>query len=115
MVVFGRFVGEPSQAELEQFFYLDAADLEGIAERRGEHHRLGFALGGRTVWSLGVLMSDPLDVPWSVLEYLAAQLRISDSSVVKRYPERVATPNAHARRSAGSMATRTFRELRSRI
>ncbi|GAA2562641.1 hypothetical protein HD598_001740 [Neomicrococcus aestuarii] len=52
-VVFGRFVGEPSPAELEQFFYLDAADLEGIAERRGEHNRLGFALQVGTARFLG--------------------------------------------------------------
>ena len=96
-VVFGRFVGEPSQAELEQFFYLDAADLERIAGRRGDHNRLGFALQVGTVRFLGAFLSDPLDVPWSVVEYLAAQLRINDPSMIKRYPERVATPNAHAR------------------
>ncbi|ALE93675.1 hypothetical protein AOC05_17325 [Arthrobacter alpinus] len=96
-VVFGRFVGEPSQAELEQFFYLDAADLGRIAERRGDHNRLGFALHVGTVRFLGAFLSDPLDVPWSVVEYLATQLRIADPSVIKRYPERVATPNAHAR------------------
>lgn len=95
--MFGRFVGEPSQADLEQFIYLDAADLEGIAERRGDHNRLGFALQVGTVRFLGAFLSDPLDVPWLVAEYLAAQLRINDRSVIKRYPERVATPNAHTR------------------
>ncbi|MHA7175803.1 DUF4158 domain-containing protein [Arthrobacter sp. Sr24] len=67
-VVFGRFVGEPSQAELEQFFYLDAADLCEIAERRGENNRPGFALQVGTLRFLGTFLSDPLDVPWSVVE-----------------------------------------------
>nr|WP_255257222.1 DUF4158 domain-containing protein [Arthrobacter sp.] len=52
-VVFGRFVGEPSQAELEQFFYLDSTDLEGIAERRDDQNRLGFALQVGSVRFLG--------------------------------------------------------------
>ncbi|MGP5689955.1 hypothetical protein ACTXO7_13980 [Glutamicibacter ardleyensis] len=30
-MVFGRLVGEPSPAEMEQFFYFVAADPEGIA------------------------------------------------------------------------------------
>lgn len=95
--VFGRFVGEPSRAELEQYFYLDAADRGRIAEHRGNHNRLGFALQVGTTRFLGTFLSDPLDVPWSVVDYLAAQLKIADPSVIKRYPERVATPNAHAR------------------
>ncbi len=95
--MFGRFVGELSRAELEQFFYLDEADLERIAEHRGDHNRLGFALQVGTVRFLGAFLSDSLDVPWSVVDYLAAQLGIADPSVIKRYPERVATPNAHAR------------------
>lgn len=31
------------------------------------------------------LLDDPLDAPWPVVEYLAAQLGIEDASVVKRY------------------------------
>lgn len=35
------------------------------------------------------LVDDPLDVPWSVVEHLAARLGIEDLSCVKRYTERV--------------------------
>lgn len=94
---FGRFVGEPSQNDLERFFYLDDADQELIRRRRGQHSRLGFALQIGTARFLGALLADPLDVPWSVVDYVAAQLGIADPSVVKRYTERVETANAHAR------------------
>ncbi|WP_026554682.1 Tn3 family transposase [Arthrobacter sp. 35W] len=94
---FGRFVGDPSRAELDQFFYLDAADLERIAEHRGEHNRLGFALQLGTARFLGAFLSDPLDVPWVVVDYLAAQLGVADPTVIKQYAERVATSNTHAR------------------
>ena len=94
---FGRFVGEPSQNDLERFFYLDDTDQELIRRRRGEHSRLGFAVQVGTVRFLGALLADPLDVPLSVVDYVAAQLRVAGPSVVKRHTERVETANAHAR------------------
>ncbi|WP_424886715.1 DUF4158 domain-containing protein [Streptomyces sp. XH2] len=42
------------------------------------------------------LPANPLAVPWKVVEYLAAQLGIEDTSCVKRYPERRRTPYEHA-------------------
>lgn len=95
---FGRYVGDPSLTEQDQFFYLDAADLQRIDEHRGEHNRLGFALQLGTARYLGTFLSDPLDVPWVVVEYLSAQLGIADPSIIKKYAERVATANAHARK-----------------
>lgn len=94
---FGRFVGEPSREDLERFFYLDDADQELIGRRRGEHSQLGFAVQVGTTRFLGTFLADPLDVPWSVVDCVAAQLGIADPSVVKHYTERVETANAHAR------------------
>jgi Domain of unknown function (DUF4158) len=45
---------------------------------------------------LGLFLEDPLDVPWMVVDYLAEQLGIEDSSVVKRYVERKQTAYDHA-------------------
>lgn len=41
---YGRYIGPPSRAELEKLFFLDDADRELIARRRGEASRLGFVI-----------------------------------------------------------------------
>ncbi|MCY1649300.1 Tn3 family transposase [Streptomyces sp. NPDC048212] len=94
---YGRFVEEPTRPELERFFFLDDVDRDLIALRRTQHHQLGFAVQMCTVRYVGrFLVDDPLDVPWSVVEYLAGQLGIDDPSCVKRYTERRQTAYDHA-------------------
>jgi len=82
--------------EFERFFFLDSADLALVAKRRGGHHRLGFAVQLGTVRFLGLFLSDPLQVPWSVVDDLAVQLGVVGASVVKRYTERKKTAYEHA-------------------
>ncbi|MEV7445727.1 Tn3 family transposase [Streptomyces sp. NPDC091204] len=94
---YGRFVEEPTRPELERFFFLDDVDRDLIALRRTTAHQLGFAVQMCTVRYVGrFLVDDPLDVPWSVIEHLAAQLQIEDASAVKRYTERAKTAYEHA-------------------
>ena len=97
VAAFGRFNGVPSGPELERFFFLDDADLDLIAKRRNSHNQLGFALQLGTVRYLGTFLPDPLEVPWTVVDYLGAQLGIEDPSVVKRYTERLPTQHEHRR------------------
>lgn len=95
VAAFGRFVGEPTRAELERYFFLDDTDRAVVAKRRGEHHMLGLAVQLGTVRFLGTFLSDPLDVPTAVVDYVAVQLDIADASCIKRYAERAKTPWDH--------------------
>ncbi|ETA03452.1 hypothetical protein ThrDRAFT_01198 [Frankia casuarinae] len=108
VAAYGRFDGEPVRAELERFFFLDDADRELVVRRRGEHSRLGFAVQLGTVRFLGTFLSDPLEVPWVVVDYLAGQLDVADSSVVKRYTERLPTQHEHAREIRSVYGYRDF-------
>ncbi|GAB3002398.1 Tn3-like element Tn3 family transposase [Streptomyces pseudoechinosporeus] len=94
---YGKFAEEPTQPELERFFFLDDVDRDLIALRRTQHHQLGFALQMCTVRYVGLFLGeDPLDVPWPVVEHLAGQLGIEDASCVKRYADRRQTVYDHA-------------------
>ena len=92
---YGRF-GALSRVELERFFYLDDEDRRLIAARRRDYNRLGFALQVVTVRQLGMFLADPLDVPAELIDYLAEQLGIEESSCVKQYTEREKTKLEHA-------------------
>ena len=72
------------------------ADLSGAGRRRGMHNRLGFAVQLATVRVVGRFLTDPLDVPWPVVESLAGQLGMADASVLKLYAQRGQTGYEHA-------------------
>lgn len=93
---YGRFVETPSRAELDRLCFLDDADRALVAHRRGDASRLGFALQLVTVRSLGTFLTDPLDVPTAVLDFVAEQLAVADPSCVKGYVERRNTRFEHA-------------------
>ncbi|WP_432167823.1 Tn3 family transposase, partial [Streptomyces sp. bgisy031] len=92
---YAAFRGAPPRADLERFFFLDDADRELVEPKRREYNRLGFAAQMTTVRYLGVFLDDPTDVPAEVADYLAGQLGIADTSVLKAYGERWKTPFEH--------------------
>jgi hypothetical protein len=92
---YGRYTGSPSRADLERFFFLDDADKQLVGRRRGDHNRLGFGLQLTTVRCIGTFLTDPLDVPTVVVDYLAQQLDVADPSCLKAYAEREKTRLEH--------------------
>jgi Domain of unknown function (DUF4158)/Bacterial regulatory proteins, tetR family len=49
-----------------------------------------------TVRYLGTFLTDPVEVPWLVVDYVVVQLDVTNPSVIKRYTEREKTAYEHA-------------------
>ncbi len=110
VAAYGCFVGSPSRAEVERFFYLDDADRDLIARRRSDSQRLGFAVQLGTLRSVGRFLEDPLLVPWAAVELVAEQLGIDDPSCVKKYAQRPQTAYEHSWEIRDAYGYRTFED-----
>lgn len=82
---YGRMIEEPTPEQLARYFWLDDRDHHLVAQHRGSHNQLGFAIQLGTVRFLGIFLTDPTDVPLSVVRYVASQLQIANTSILERY------------------------------
>ena len=92
---YGRFEGELDEAQLTRYFHLDDTDRMFIKNCRGDVNRLGFALQLTTARFLGTFLSEPTQVPLSVLNFVAIQLGIDNVHSLGNYVNRSATRLAH--------------------
>ncbi len=92
---YGRYAGEPDGTQLTRYFHLDDTDRALTNKCRGDYNRLGFALQLTTVRFLGTFLSDPTQVPRSVLQFVALQLALTNVDSLGNYMNRRATRLAH--------------------
>ncbi|MEV0233926.1 DUF4158 domain-containing protein [Nonomuraea sp. NPDC050786] len=84
---YSAFEELPSLSDLEKFLFLDAFDRDVIAKSRQDSHRLGLAVQIGTVRYKGLFLTDPLAVPWPVVDYLAEPPLAGLDGVLRSWPQ----------------------------
>ncbi|MBS2965384.1 DUF4158 domain-containing protein [Actinocrinis puniceicyclus] len=105
---YGRFAGDPTPQELEEFFFLDDAALEFARTKRRGCNRLGWAVQWGTVRMLGMFLIHPSQVPDVVAAFVAEQLGGVEASALKQYPDREQTRWDHSREIRDLLGLREF-------
>jgi TnpA family transposase len=73
---YGKYNEEPLPEQLSKYFWLDDNDRIAAFSHKGDHNCLSFALQLGTVRYLGTFVTDFSDIPTTVINFVARQLRI---------------------------------------
>lgn len=85
----GRYPPILTAEQLHRYFRFDDHDRAVLAQKKGKHNRLGYALQLATVRFLGTFLTDPLDMPEAAIQYVAQQLDLTVNPVkLDRYRTR---------------------------
>jgi len=80
---YARYPDKLSQEQLDKYFYLDDKDRELINTCRRDYNKLGYALQLTTIRFLGTFLPNPINVPNNVICYLAKQLEMEPTEVIR--------------------------------
>lgn len=82
---YGCYVAEPTTVDLARYFHLDDTDHQRLADKRGKHNQLGFAVQLTTVRYLGRFLDDTTQAPFNVLNALSRQLGLTSAACLTDY------------------------------
>lgn len=88
-IQYGTYPDEFSNEQLAQYFLIDDKDKLFIFKRKEKYNQLGIALQLCTVRFLGTFLSNPIDIPNIVIDYVSAQLNISPETLAKYKDSRI--------------------------
>lgn len=111
---YGRYVGEPTEEQLDRYFHLDKGDRAVIARLRGGHNRLGFAVQLALVRDLGRPLRVDEALPGAVIDVVAEQLGV-EPSTFDLYARCDETRREHAGEIVRHLDLRTIRQADYRI
>lgn len=86
---YGTYPDELSSEQLAQYFWLDDEDKMFIFKRTEDYTQLGIALQLCTLRFLGTFLSNPIDIPKAVIDYVSNQLNISSKTLAKYKDSRI--------------------------
>ena len=82
---YGRYAGDPSPAQLAQYFYLDDTDRQFLRPLRGDRQQMGWAVQLGTLRFLGTFVENWTTIPPAVIDYVAGQLAMAVPDGMARY------------------------------